>query len=197
MIAVEATDEALLQHVAERVGIKFVGHPPAWQLLTVSASVDDYEGSLRWTSARDPEWPRKDFDMSTLTFRSDCDEPPTRLSMLSNVVTRRQIHRLWRDGQAADVDRDWGRWLYLRDGGRQVVLFESYAQRVAVPATVPLPRLLARALTLLSGIAPLRQADPRVPSLKVDTYSGVPAEVAGLLADKLGQQLVSQRLQST
>jgi hypothetical protein len=184
-VAVEATDEITLQEVAERAGIRFAKHPPAWRLLTTAASVSDYDDSLTWTRIPDPGWPRKDFDISTLTFRSECDQPPIRLSMFSNVVTHRQIHRLWRDGKVADVDRDWGRWLYLRDCGRQVATFDSDAQTVAVPATVPLPRLLARALALFIGMAPFRQSDPRNPSLKVDTYSGLPEEAAGLLAGKL------------
>lgn len=197
-IAVDATEEAILQRVADCAGIRFARQPPAWRILGVSASVAEYEALLSWTSDPDPDWPRKDFNTSMLAFRFDHHEAPTRLSLFTDPVTHRQVDRIWRDGRVANNrDRDWGRWLYLRYFGRDVVLFDCNGQAVGVPVTVPLPRLLARALTLFSGIAPRRQPHPRDPSLEVDVYAGVPKEAAELVADKVGQHLLPEPLAST
>lgn len=193
-IAVEASDDEVLQLVAERARIRFAGQPPAWGILRTSASVGEYEASLIWTTERDPTWPRMDFDPSSLTFSFERQEDAIRLSSFKDPVTRRQIHRIWRNGAAAITDRDWGRWLYLRERAVPVVVSDSNAQAMGIPATVPLPRLLARALALFAGLAPLRRGHPANPAASIDLYAGIPSEAAELLALKLGQQLVAFQL---
>jgi hypothetical protein len=186
-LAIEATDEELLKRVASAAGVRYAPYPPGWALLTASASLAEYEASLAWTSDPDPIWPRKDFDLASRTFRAEQRSGPVRLSSFQDPVTRRQIHRLWRGSVAATVDRSWGRWLYLHLTNMQALLFDSQRQAVAVPATVPLPGLLGRALALFSGVAPTQESRPDRPDLLLDHYMGVPSEGAEVVATKLGQ----------
>ena len=184
-IHIEATEAGLLGEAAERADIPFVDVPPAWQILQYSGSSAEYEAQLQWNADADPVWPRKDFDPETLTFRPRDSRTGDRLSSFQDPVTRRQIHRLWRSGQPATVDRDWGRWLYLKDLRDPVMRFDGAAQTLSVPATVPLPALLGRALALCTGLAPARRPSPADGSLQVDVYGGVGLAAAELLASKL------------
>lgn len=190
MIAVETTDWEVVQRVAERSRVQFVECPPAWTILRASATLDEYESSLAWTTDPDPLWLRKDFNDLSLSFNLEQDEHSLHLSSFMDPVAHRQIHRIWHDGVVATVDRDWGRWLFLNMRSLFIVDFDSEAQIVCIPSTVPLPRLLARSLTLFSGFAPHRRMHPDNPRLQIDVYRGIPREAAELLALKLGQKLI-------
>lgn len=194
-IHLEATEAELLSEVAKRAEIEYVATPPAWQMLEYSGSAAEYEQQLQWNSDPDPAWPRKDFDPGSLTFRPGGAGAADRLSSFQDPVTRRQIHRLWRSGRATTIDRDWGRWLYLRDLGRSVLRFDELRQTLTVPATAPLPPLLGRALALCSGLAPARQPNPDDAALHMDVYGSVGVAVAELLAEKLGTNIAGQSLQ--
>jgi hypothetical protein len=185
-IHLEATETGLLSEAAKRAEIPFVDVPPAWQILHYSGSSAEYEAQLQWNSDADPVWSRRDFDPETLTFSPRNSRSGDRLSSFQDPITRRQIHRLWRSGQAATVDRDWGRWLYLKNIGHHPVMrFDGAAQTLSVPATVPLPALLGRALALCTGLAPARRPNLEGASLQVDVYGGVGLAAAELLATKL------------
>jgi hypothetical protein len=189
-IHLEATDAELLGEVARRSGIEFVAEPPAWQMLQCSGSIAEYEEHLEWNADPDPAWPRKDFDPDALTFRI-APRTGDRLSSFQDPQTRRQIHRLWRSGRAATIDRDWGRWLHLKDLGRSILRFDEAGQALSAPATVPFPPLLGRALALCSGFAPARGSSPENPALQVDVYGGVGAAPVELLAEKLGSDITA------
>jgi hypothetical protein len=189
-IRVEVTNARLLAAVAAAVGVRFAAHPPAWALLRFSASLAEYEARLVWTSDPDPAWPRRDFDATSLTFRPDRADGPVRLSSFQDPVTHRQIHRLWRRDVAATVDRTWGRWVYLHAKSVQALSYDPQQQAVAVPATVPLPGLLGRALALFSGLAPAQVSRAGAGKMTFDHYEGVSYEAAEVLAAKLAQPLL-------
>jgi hypothetical protein len=73
-----------------------------------------------------------------------------------------------------------------------VLRFDEAGQTLIVPATVPLPPLLGRALALCSGLAPARRPSLEHPALQVDVYGGIGAAVAELLAEKLGTDPAAQ-----
>jgi hypothetical protein len=188
-IHVEATETELLREIANRANVAFVASPAA-QILQYSASAAEYEAQLQWNSDPDPAWPRRDFDPAALVFRPAEAATGNRLSSFQDPLTRRQIHRLWRSGQAATIDRDWSRWLYLKDVDRVVLRFDDAAQTVAVPATVPLPALLGRALALSSGFAPARDASSNAQIQHVDVYRNIGRAAAEMIAAKLGTTLM-------
>jgi hypothetical protein len=189
VITVEVDYEAMLHDVAAEVGIRLAGYSPAWRLLRYSGSVAQYEATLDWNEEPDPSWPRRDFSYSTMTFGINHDGRQRRLSSFQDPITQRQIHRLWQDGRVATVERDWGRWMYLRDVGTAAVLFDTSKQRLAIPSTAPLPGILARAISLFSGLAPIRRSGVANQTRAVDVYSRVSNAAAQLLAVKLGQTL--------
>jgi hypothetical protein len=190
-VRVEVSDERLLEEIAAAVHIRYASYPPAWALLHYSAALSDYEAQLAWTSDPDPVWPRKDFDTTSLTFRAEHSDSRVRLSAFRDPLTHRQVHRLWRGGVAATVDRHWGRWLYLHHSDVQALSFDPHVQAVEAPATVPLPILLGRALALFSGLAPQQAWNHQRPAMMVDRYTNVSCEAAEVLAAKLGQPLLT------
>jgi hypothetical protein len=193
-VLVETDDETALQHVAEQADIHFAPHPPAWSMLSATASISSHDKLTDWTSEPDPTWPRQDFDTSRLAFGTAQDSNEIHFSVFQDPVTHRQVHRLWRGTSATLIDRYWGRWFLLRDRAVSALLFDDDAQLLAVPATVPLPPLHARAIALFSGLAPSRQSHPSNPSLLIDAYAGIPREAAESLASKLDQQLTCRQL---
>jgi hypothetical protein len=188
-IFVQAINEDSLKRIAEQLGIKFEAYPPAWRLINYSAGIDDYETELVWYHEPDPVWPRKDFSTKRLTFSFELEEMSNRLSMFEEPITHRRLFRLHRSIGSAATDMDWGRWVYLRDNNN-VLLFDESRQAVYVPATVPLPGLLARGISLFSGVSPSREPHPEKEGYYVDVYTGIPLEAAELLALKLGQNLM-------
>lgn len=194
-IAIQANDGETLARVAHNLQIPYVSPPPAWTLLHASVSVAQYETSLEWNSDRDLDWLRKDFDSRGLSFRSRNEGAEVYLSTFTHPITRRTIHRIRCGDSAALVDRDWGRWLLLSKLGVGVIRYDPALQRVGIPSTVPLPYLLARALTLFTGRAPSFVQPTGDGSAGIDVYSNIPLEAAEYLSQQLGQQLIAESLQ--
>jgi len=95
----------------------------------------------------------------------------------------------WQDAASRFVvDRNWGIYLTLHMAGRTDIILERpvgmNAYDVLVPITAPLPRLLNRALTLISGLAPETEWTQGSGYRK---YSQLPSIFAHNLFRKLGQ----------
>ena len=64
-----------------------------------------------------------------------------------------------------------------------------------MPRSVPLPNLLARALTFCTGTPPFNGRTAAVSladipkDYSIDIYSGVPESIASLISTKIGQEL--------
>ena len=190
-IEVEGESEDALVALAGALGIRYLPEPPAWSMVMLSPSLDDYLDSLTWSSEPEINWPRFDFRPDELRFA-----PPTdgtrdlRLSRYLDPSRWRTVYRLWRDREGADVDPTWGRYAVLRSAGRRALSYDNGA--VVAPLNVPLPRLMARALTLCSGW--VRESPPpeseqlRAP-VEPDAvrYAGVPRDVFTELSARIGQ----------
>ena len=85
----------------------------------------------------------------------------------------------------------WGRFAVLKSAGKQVLVYDETNGDLAVPESVPLPRLLARGLTLCSGVPPMPEGG--TPSLssggkgRRTVYRGVSPDVLRTVAGKLAQ----------
>ena len=100
-------------------------------------------------------------------------------------------NKLWKDGKCYQVDKNWGRFLALKQYKKNVILFDSKRKRVAVPWETPLPRLLSESIVLLSGLAPdFREIDGR----NYRVYENIPGIFTENLFHKLGQQPVNKEL---
>lgn len=194
-IELRAASRKTLFAAAVELGIECPDTPPAWSLASLSDRLESYLDALEWRAEPELSWTRQDFASSALAF---CDRPVdhggqrVRLSRYEHPVSRQLHHRLWRNGRFAEVDVLWGRYAVLASDGIVVIQFDNRTGTVDVPRKVPLPRVLARALTLCSGMAPERRADPSAPlgsehRLTFDSYSDVPIEIYHLVASKIGQ----------
>lgn len=94
------------------------------------------------------------------------------------------------------MDRDWGRYIILASEGVDVTLYDEKHHYLVVPSTAPLPRFLARAATLCSGLAPAPAKIGKDPigelpaGHPVDIYSAVPPPIALMISKKLSQNLI-------
>ncbi len=128
--------------------------------------------------------------------RNEQPNLPVRLSRYVDPVRNINLHLLWKGDECTEVDGDWGRYAALRDMGVNVVTYDSQQFALAVPSTIPLPRLIARGLTLCAGFLPqtvnsseacrLSISNPRAISI----YTEVPPTIGELAAAKLGQVLL-------
>jgi hypothetical protein len=198
-ICIEAVNKELLLDLASSSRIAFDLHNPAsWELLHFSAAIEALKNSIVLKERQDINWPRRNFSTKSLKFqRSINEETPLRLVEYTDPVTQRKRHWLWEKNQSADVDRDWGRFLLLNAHGLNILLYDERRKFLGVPKTVPLPRILARAVTLCSGFVPLEiqlgnEPLGALPGCSwLHLYSGVALPIAALISEKLGQPLIA------
>ena len=162
----------------------------AWR--TSSASLEEYCRNLSWSAGEDLNWQREDFSVRSLRFQSAGETPPgTRLSRYQDPTTTIWRYRLWRDGQFAELEPDWGRYAILSACSMRNLQYDPVKRDVLVPLGTPLPALLARALGLCSGYAPRtgRRSGEADPDLRIsyEVFRDVPPSIFRLVADKAGQ----------
>lgn len=180
-----------LEAIASAAGCTVATQPPALSLASVSASLDDFLRSLEWVPATELDWPRSDFIPAKLRFdRWERYDGELRLSRYQHPDGYAVRDYLWKDGLRATADRSWGRFALLAASGIQPLRYERLTGTVSIPATVPLPRLFARALALSSGCAPHETAGERGGPER--NYAGVPAGLAAIVEAKLTSSDVSQ-----
>lgn len=197
-VQVESVEE--MELVAAGLGITCITEPPAWTLLHFAGKLDDYLANCSWETANDLQWQRKDFDLSHLQFRRFYQsQEDYRLSRYIDPVRSTPIHFLWDGQRRAKVDVEWGRYALLRSKRLNILLYDKRKLILAELASVPIPRLLRRALALCSGYAPnfvpkeqlpFRAPDP----LGINLFQDISPYMAKVLADKLGQKLKTQNI---
>lgn len=190
VIILEAADEAILTQWAATCRLPLSGSvPAAWALANVSGCLDDFKAKLDWKPDAPLNWRLRVFDPCARHFWRD-DAPQAaelrscseRLTEHTDPVTQRRTYRWAQDGSYAYVAGDWGRWLALAAFNEKALLYDTRRQRLAVPAFIPLPRLLARAATLCSG-----QAASADKTHRQTVYESVPPVMAEMIAAKCGQ----------
>jgi hypothetical protein len=189
-VEVVAPSADLLASLAGSLGIIFSGVPVAWTLSELAGTLDTYIADLEWRPEPELDWERNDFCVDDVRMKpaGRASSGSLRLSRYTNPVTSEAVVRLWRAGEAADVDLSWGRFALLKEAGRRVVEYEPRSFVLAEPWGAPLPPLLARALTLCSGEAASEVPPPeKVGSQGSYQYAGVPPDVADIVLAKTGQ----------
>ncbi len=100
------------------------------------------------------------------------------------------LHRLWKAGKAFPVNKNWGRYMVLKHYGKHVIFYDKDTGLFAVPASVPLPRLMMEGIILCSGFAPVKVW------LKIEEYEtywhifdNVPSNLVYNEFQKIGQRL--------
>jgi hypothetical protein len=191
-IEVQATAGAVLEQVADDLGILYEAIPPAWSLASSGSSVETFLQSLTWLTRPDLTWTRVDFDPDYLRFGGRRDSGPLILARYQDPVRGRWVFRLWREDESADInDPSWGRYAVLAAFGRVVLRYDPMLGELGVPLGVPLPRLFFRAIALCSGFAanvptPMRGANGSAIHSYHEFHS-VSADVYSACATKIGQ----------
>jgi hypothetical protein len=197
VITLSAISSELLDQIARAAGLQCTSsQPAAWRLAAFSASLAEVRESLTFTSREDLNWSKRTFNADELSFRRGQNPAVYRLVEYKNPADQQRQHWLWDGAKAAEVDRDWGRFMVLRNEAKRVLLYDAKRHRAAVPSTTALPPILARALTLCSGRAPrpysLGANSIGLPAgRQFHVYSGVPQHIIDHAAQKLGQTLIS------
>jgi hypothetical protein len=109
------------------------------------------------------------------------------------------MHWIWNGTASCEISRDWGRYLILKNYGENIMTYDETNECLAVPLTVPLPKILARSAALCSGKAPFVQ---RIDCAKLKVrndllfylYTEVPEVVAKMISQKMGQETILTKL---
>jgi hypothetical protein len=143
-----------LKALAEQCEINICTDLLQAELLAFSVKLEDYRASLQPYEEELPDdWKQLWFDPQVLRWLPGPGNKAFSLVEFEFTVYRKECY-LWQDGKPYAVDKSWGRYLTLAHVGKQVLLHSQKQQLLAVPASAPLPELLARSAALLSGYAP-------------------------------------------
>lgn len=197
IVYIEAMDVDSIKGLAEECGIAAdMDRPVAWSLASFSASLDEVMKTANFRPFAEMSWRQRFFCIDKLAFSSQKSnsQESMRLVEYKNPINQQSRHFLINNESAAEVDRDWGRFIVLSNNEKQVILYNEKLQKLISPVTVPMPRLLSRAVALCTGLAPkittiLSRIGDIPSNHPVYVYRGVPKIVAELLARKLGQNI--------
>jgi hypothetical protein len=195
-VTIHAASASQITRFALKAGLHFDEEPVAWSLLCAVESLGSYIETLTWSNSREPNWDRMDFNPEKIRFEGGVDGSGTcRLSYYQDSSGRGQIHLLWKGGNFARIDRDWGRYAVLNAEGVNVLAYDKQTQAMAIPVGAPLPGIFSRTLSLCSGYAPRWIGEEasnhwNLGSWGYLVYRDIPRPVAGVLSQKLGQTLL-------
>jgi hypothetical protein len=190
----------LLKQISRELNINFNGDSPAaWLLLNTTVDLIEYENSLNKVVYGDLNWSRRVFSRDDMYFINNPSQDSNGLIEYRDPISQKKYY-LWNiDGVAAEVDRDWGRYLALRDCKKPVLIYDKEKHILGTPSTTPLPRMIARAATLCSGY-PMEQVrikpdEKSQSTIKYDIYYGVPQKMAIIISNKVSQHLYSYKFE--
>lgn len=197
LVSFETVNFDLLGKMADVIGVKFsFAAPASWLLLNYSAGLADVKSKLNFITMHDFSWKKRIFNHQLLHF-SDSMYGITNsiyLAEYEKKFTLEKIHILWNNGRAAEVDRNWGRYIILTEKRRNVILYDYKRYVLAVPVTVPFPKLLSRVAVLCTGLMPSRIFSPDrfISNNEFYAYQSVAPKIAIEIARKLGQELIGR-----
>lgn len=193
LVIIESYSKSLISQFSENFGLTFTGFMPlAQQLVEESSTTRQYADEIQEMNSLN--WPKRIFSLELLHFINQAVSGDNALEEYITPTNQQKIHRLVIGGHGYKVSADWGRYLYLENAELNVLLYDKVSLLLAVPRNVPLPKLLARAVSLCSGLTS-EQAQISIHSINfpkdlwVDIYKGVPRYIAEQVAFKLNQTL--------
>lgn len=186
--------EISLKAFAEELKIKLIDNSlPQVAFLNFSASITEYENLLLPADENDYGWARYVFHPDTLKFEiSETANFNKSFSLLEYKLNEYTYqHKLWKENKCYQIDMNWGRFIALKHFNKDVILFDSKHNKVAIPLELPLPRLLAESIMLLSGLAPDFKI---IENKKYRIYENIPSIFTTNLFSKLGQTPINKVL---
>ena len=201
LICIEADSTDTLKRISSACGLLCELDSPAnLMFASLSDSLEDVRSKMIFTPHGRNIRNLRFYDVRKLMFFSAGREENRCLTDYVDDVTNRHTYWYWDGQEAAAVDKAWGVFSVLADSNRGVLLYDNRLQRLAVPTLTPLPTLLARSLTLSTGIPQgiATTGDRGIagipPGYIVNVYRGIDNNIADLVAMKLGQKLYSCNL---
>ncbi|TXC92642.1 hypothetical protein FS935_00045 [Metabacillus litoralis] len=199
-ICIEAKSTQILKQVTERIGIEGdLKTPASWNLSITAPSVNDIYESLVYSEQFEPNWKKEVFCHENLYFRQFVCTDEIKLVKYKNPISQQQYTWIWNGNAAAKIDRGWGRYVILSRYKTDILLFDQIKQRFAIPSTIPLPKDLARAVSLCTGSLPRKKELhkqlgylPR--NTNITVYEGVNNLIALEISRKLGLNLLEANL---
>lgn len=195
--ASEYYGEKNLEKFAKSLNIKF--HPQELvqvALQNLSANILEYENDLlsnKLIDSVDYGWARYVFNPETLLLdKSYSEEFDKTFSLAEYRLRPWDIYcRLWINGKCYDADRNWSKYLAMKHYQKNGILYNKEQRKVAIPIELPLPRLLAESILLLSGLAPAFEI---IGNKRYRIYENIPAVFIKNLFDKLSQNTIDYSL---
>lgn len=169
--------------------------PTSWLILNASCDIKEYEFTLKKEPLINLNWTVKFFNIDDMYFQ--INKPKHCLAVLKeyiNPFTNKKKYYIDIEDKSYKVDVDWGRYYLYYKLKKNILFYDEKKQALGVPCFIPLPKLLSKALTLCSGILPLRAEinynKEKLNNISVYVYTGVENQVVQLLENKLGQKII-------
>jgi len=154
------------------------------------SNIEEYEKDLfsnRETNLTYEDWARYIFNEETLKLdKSFTEKFDKKFSLLEYRLRPWEFyHRLWVNQKCYDIDKNWGKYVALKHCNKNVILYDSKKEKVAIPVELPLPRLLAESIMLLSGLVPIHS---NIEGKIFRIYENIPSVFIQNLFSKLKQR---------
>ena len=190
-IQIKSESEDALVAFTENLGLRCPQIPPAWTLVNWCGTLSEYEATLDYRIPRNLNWTRYDFCVRSHAFTRTLSESYPRYSRYLNPVTGLPMHVFFRDASGAEVDLNWGRYLFFNATGITVTAYDERRFRLCIPVKAPLPSVIARSVCLCSGKPPVyRSAEALISGCECTDwlmFEGVPPQIAITALSKVGQ----------
>jgi hypothetical protein len=200
-IIVESIDLDTIKEIADNSGIAYKRGIAAWELINYASGIGEVKDPSDFEERAELNWKRRIFSTKYMRFTGQAEnQDEVELVEYINPVNQQRVHWLWKGTLAAEVDRDWGRYMALENYGVNVLIYDKLHNCLSVPEYIPLPRFFARALALCSGIAPVRATISAhnelgfPPNLPVNIFSEAPPEIVSILSSKLSQVPIANEI---
>lgn len=160
VVTLKARSRQAFQTAAEELNIVYQPgiHYPL-SLVKHAPRILDFDGLLPdliasgWQDYSTAKTSVNNVNLETVKSTSDVD---TALSLTEYYPgTYQSTCILWKDGVPYEIDKNWGKYyLFYKLGRSKVLSYRAETGQLFVPVESPLPKLLARALCLMTGLAP-------------------------------------------
>jgi hypothetical protein len=201
-IIIETTDLGLISEIARSSKISYNDAVSAWEIVNFASGIQEIRKKSDFRKRDELNWKHRIFSPKQMRFITQSENnDEVRLVEYTNPVTQQRRHWLWKGNLATKVDRDWGRYIVLANYRVRILVYDEIRNRLCVPEYIPLPRFFSRALTLCSGMVPLRckiSAHNEYgfpPNLPVNLYSEAPPEIVNILSKKISQVPIRHELE--
>jgi hypothetical protein len=112
-ILVNAESENAMVAFCADLNLRYVAIPPAWTLVNWCGTLSEYGATLDYRIPETLNWARYDFNVNSFVFIRTTSDSLPRYSRYRNPTTGLPKHVFFRDRHGAEVDLNWGRYLFL------------------------------------------------------------------------------------